>query len=151
MPKRDSDKALRELGKMKGNLEKMQQEADELKKILSNAKRGLKTNQQKMDSKYNQLVEGQEKLYRQREELGEALTSYQQETEKLKALRDRYRKWRGTWAFLLIFLGIFFLSNNITGNAISNLSTNTNLEVGAIFLVAGLVTGFFWLNSKKKR
>lgn len=46
--------------------------------------------------------------------------------------------------------GIFFLSNNITGNAIADLSTNTTSWVGGVLLVIGLVAGFFWIKSKKK-
>jgi hypothetical protein len=46
--------------------------------------------------------------------------------------------------------GIFFLSNNITGNAIADLSTNTTSWVGGVLLAVGLVAGFFWVKSKKK-
>ena len=44
----------------------------------------------------------------------------------------------------------FFLSSNITGNAISNLTNQTSNFLGAGLLVVGLVAGFFWLKSKKK-
>jgi hypothetical protein len=43
--------------------------------------------------------------------------------------------------------GIFFLSSNITGNAIG--SSAISHWIGAVLLVVGLVAGFFWLKSKK--
>jgi hypothetical protein len=46
--------------------------------------------------------------------------------------------------------GIFFLSSNITGNAIAELSTNTTSWVGGVLLAVGLVAGFFWIKSRKK-
>jgi len=53
-------------------------------------------------------------------------------------------------AILGFGLGIYFLSTNITGNAIVDLPTNTTSWVGGVLLVVGLVAGFFWLRSKKK-
>lgn len=46
--------------------------------------------------------------------------------------------------------GLFFLSSNITGNAIANLSVRTNSILGAGLLIVGLVAGFFWLKSRKR-
>jgi hypothetical protein len=46
--------------------------------------------------------------------------------------------------------GIFFLSSNITGNAIADLSTNTTSFLGAGLFVVGLVAGFFWLKRREK-
>ena len=45
--------------------------------------------------------------------------------------------------------GIFFLSSNITGNAIADLSTNTASWVGGVLLIIGLIAGFFWIKRKK--
>jgi hypothetical protein len=44
--------------------------------------------------------------------------------------------------------GIFFLSTNITGNAIANVSQNSSNVLGAVLLVVGLVAGFFWVKKK---
>ena len=44
--------------------------------------------------------------------------------------------------------GIFFLSNNITGNAIANISQSSGNILGAVLLVVGLVAGFFWVKKK---
>jgi len=49
----------------------------------------------------------------------------------------------------IIGAGIF-LSSNITGNAIADLSSNTTSWVGGVLLAVGLVAGFFWLRRKKK-
>jgi len=45
---------------------------------------------------------------------------------------------------------IVFFSINLTGNAISNLTTKTNSFLGVCLFVVGLVAGFFWLYYKKK-
>jgi CheY-like chemotaxis protein len=47
-----------------------------------------------------------------------------------------------------ILSGIFFLSTNITGNAIANVSQNSGNIWGAVLLVVGLVAGFFWVKKK---
>src|SRR3989344_832293 len=47
-------------------------------------------------------------------------------------------------AVILIFcFGILFLSSNITGNVIGNMTNSTSNIIGAAFLVVGLVGGFF--------
>lgn len=45
--------------------------------------------------------------------------------------------------------GIFFLSSNITGNAIAEMTTKTTSFLGAGLVIVGLVAGFFWLKSRK--
>lgn len=45
--------------------------------------------------------------------------------------------------------GIFFLSANITGNAIANMTNSTSNFLGAGLLIIGLVSGFFWIKGKK--
>jgi len=44
--------------------------------------------------------------------------------------------------------GLFFLSTNITGNAIANVSQSSGNILGAVLLVIGLVAGFFWVKKK---
>ena len=44
--------------------------------------------------------------------------------------------------------GLFFLSSNITGNAIANVSQSSGNMLGAILLVVGLVAGFLWIKKK---
>jgi len=51
-------------------------------------------------------------------------------------------------ATLGLLSGIFFLSNNITGNAIANVSQSSGNILGAVLLVIGLVAGFFWVKKK---
>jgi hypothetical protein len=46
--------------------------------------------------------------------------------------------------------GIFFLSSNITGNAIADMTTKTTSFLGAGLLIVGLVAGFFWLKGRRK-
>lgn len=45
-------------------------------------------------------------------------------------------------------VGLFFLSNNLTGNVISNLSKTTSNVIGAIFLLGGITGAFFWFRKK---
>ncbi|MDO8528847.1 MAG: hypothetical protein Q7S06_03070 [Nanoarchaeota archaeon] len=40
--------------------------------------------------------------------------------------------------------GLFFLSSNLTGNVIGNLTNTTSSIIGAVLFVGGLVAAFFW-------
>jgi len=44
--------------------------------------------------------------------------------------------------------GIFFISSNITGNVIGNLTNSSSNIIGAVLLVAGLVGSFLYLRKK---
>tara|TARA_Y100000310_G_scaffold339456_1_gene432137 strand:+ start:1098 stop:1799 length:702 start_codon:yes stop_codon:yes gene_type:complete len=81
--------------------------------------------------------------------------------EKLKQLRENRPKEKleqsaessSYWTILTfagIGIGALFLSPNLTGNAIGNLSTNTTSWVGGVLLAIGLVAGFSWINNRKK-
>jgi hypothetical protein len=53
--------------------------------------------------------------------------------------------------FIMIvgFLGaIFFLSSNITGFAVSNMTSNSSNIAGVVFLLVGLVGAFFYVRRK---
>jgi hypothetical protein len=50
-----------------------------------------------------------------------------------------------------VLAGIFFLSPNLTGNAISNMTNSTSNILGSVLLVIGLIGGFFWMKSRKKK
>ena len=53
---------------------------------------------------------------------------------------------------VLAFVGsAFFLSFNLTGNAIGSLSTSSSSIIGASLLIVGLVAGLFWVNFKRKK
>lgn len=52
---------------------------------------------------------------------------------------------------IIFFLsGIFFLSNNLTGNVIINISNKTNSLLGFGLLTAGLIVGLFWIRYKNE-
>lgn len=55
---------------------------------------------------------------------------------------------KGVTAILGLLGSIFFLSSNITGNAIANISQISSNILGAVLLVVGLVAGFFWVKKK---
>lgn len=46
-------------------------------------------------------------------------------------------------SILGLALGLFFLSSNITGNVISNLTTTSSGIIGALLFIAGLIAVFF--------
>lgn len=50
--------------------------------------------------------------------------------------------------FIGLIAGLLFLSSNITGNTISNMTNSTSNIIGAVLLVIGLVAGYFWIRNK---
>jgi len=54
----------------------------------------------------------------------------------------------GMLSILGIFVGIFFLSNNVTGNVVG-LSNTTSSWIGGILILIGLVAGFFYVKNRK--
>ncbi len=59
--------------------------------------------------------------------------------------RRKPSKLEGELAIIGIAGAIFFLSSNITGNVIGNLTNSTSNIIGAGLLVVGLIAGYFWL------
>lgn len=57
----------------------------------------------------------------------------------------------GSLAVLGIISGIFFLSSNITGNAIANMTNSASSFLGAGLLIVGLIAGAFFLKTKAKK
>lgn len=51
----------------------------------------------------------------------------------------------GSIAIAGVLGGLFFLSPEITGNAIADLNSQTNSFIGVGLLILGLIAGFFWL------
>ena len=72
----------------------------------------------------------------------------EQETQKKKSLEQ---KLLSVISIAGLGAGIFFLSSNLTGNAIADLTTKTTSFIGAGLLIVGLVAGFFWIKSRKKK
>ncbi len=77
-------------------------------------------------------------------ELGEELHA---EIEKKKSLEQKVSS---VVAIAGIVSSLFFISSNVTGNAIANISFQNSSFLGAGLLVVGLVAGFFWVKSRKK-
>ncbi|MBM3228631.1 hypothetical protein FJZ20_01995 [Candidatus Pacearchaeota archaeon] len=71
---------------------------------------------------------------------------------KISELRTRRRAGNSsvTVAILGVLGGIFFLSTNITGNAIANIGQGFGNILGTALLFIGLVAGFFWLKYYKR-
>lgn len=53
-------------------------------------------------------------------------------------------------SFCLIVSCVFFLSSNVTGNAITNLSSVTSSWIGGVLFFVGLVGCFFWIRAKNR-
>ena len=76
------------------------------------------------------------------------------ESSKLIRELDKYvpKNMGPAWAIITVAglgAGIFFLSSNITGNAIADATTKTTSFLGAGLVLVGLVAGFFWLKNRK--
>ncbi len=69
--------------------------------------------------------------------------------EAQKAFRA-YKRYQAVIATLGLLGAIFFLSPNITGNAIGNMTNSSSSTIGIIFLFVGLIAGFFTLKNKSK-
>jgi hypothetical protein len=48
-------------------------------------------------------------------------------------------------------LGFSFLSSNITGNVIANITNNSSNIIGVGFLLMGLIAGLFWMKTRKSK
>ena len=78
---------------------------------------------------------------------------YARIAERLKKVIEG--KWHGlegkavAVAIVGILGGIFFLSSNITGNVIGNMTNSTSNFLGSVLLVIGIIGGFFWLRSRR--
>jgi len=46
---------------------------------------------------------------------------------------------------------ILFISSNITGNAIADLTVKTSSSIGIVLLAIALISGFFWLRNRKNK
>ena len=75
-----------------------------------------------------------------------------------KSRKDEIRRRKGLESSLTSIItiaglgaGIFFLSSNITGNAISDLTNSTSNIIGVVFLVIGLIASFFYFRKRKNK
>jgi len=55
----------------------------------------------------------------------------------------------GAFGIIGIVLGLVFLSTNITGNVVSEINFTTTNIIGAVFILLGLICGFFYFKNKK--
>ena len=77
--------------------------------------------------------------------------------EKSKMLREKQNEKgdltsRLASAFAILGFGasIFFLSSNVTGNVVGNLTQNTSNAIGAVLFCVGLIAGLFYFRGKNK-
>lgn len=73
---------------------------------------------------------------------------YSLQDYRFKKKQSGLEKTSGIVAILSSIAGLFFLSNNITGNVIGSLNTSTLNILGVVLLLVGLVGAFFWLKKK---
>ena len=63
--------------------------------------------------------------------------------------RDRYRgKVSAVITIAGILAGLFFLSPNITGDVVANMTNSTSSFLGVGLLIIGLIAGLFWMTKK---
>ena len=73
----------------------------------------------------------------------------QKRTEKDKRVVGGLEQSMAVISGIGIIGALFFLSSNFTGNAIGNMTNSTSSIIGAVLLVIGLVSGYFWVKGKK--
>ena len=76
--------------------------------------------------------------------------------KKLGALEEKLTNERSRRGYAIIGTagvlgGLFFISSNITGNAIANMTNSTSSFLGAGLLIIGLIAGLFWIKNKNKK
>lgn len=92
-----------------------------------------------------------ERLKNEAEKKKSVKPAYESYKEEVGAFLDRNKKEGGlekkaTFLSLLFFvLGIFFLSPNLTGNAIAGLGVGSANWIGGAFILIGLIVGFLVL------
>lgn len=64
--------------------------------------------------------------------------------------KDLTSRLSSTTAIISLIGGTFFLSSNVTGNAISNLSNTTSSWIGGVLILIGIVALGFWIANRKK-
>jgi len=80
--------------------------------------------------------------------VGEYIASEAQKKEREAS--GGLEKTFATVSVISLIGSLFFLSSNVTGNAIANLNVQNSSFLGAGLLIVGLVAGFFWVKSRKK-
>jgi hypothetical protein len=73
---------------------------------------------------------------------------YNFEKKELGMYRRKPSKMEGALIIIGLAAGLLFLSPNLTGNVISNLSPGNPNIIGSILLLAGIVGAFFYFKAK---
>jgi len=95
----------------------------------------------KLNKQYDILVS---KLGKDAEEV------YKFEKDKLGMHKNKESKLVTITSIIGLVGGIFFLSPNLTGNVIGNLTQPSSDVIGTVLLVIGLIGGFFWFRSRRR-
>jgi len=82
--------------------------------------------------------------------LNKRLKDKRRQRGSLEKATDSETGTSGIIALIGLIGGLFFLSSNITGNAIGNTTNSTSTILGAILIIIGLVGSFFWLKNRKR-
>ena|SRR3989344_5818051 len=93
---------------------------------------------------------------KERKDVARMYNDYAEKAREFSKSRRRIEKEgrieRGILGISILFLivGLFFLSSNLTGNAIANLPVRTVSWFGAFLVLMGIVFGFFLLRRMQK-
>jgi hypothetical protein len=100
--------------------------------------------------KFGELANAYTQLSNRYREQGEEGLAKRFDANAKKALKKKLER-RVSLIGIIGFLagGLFFVSSNITGNVISNLSSTTSSFIGSILLIIGIIAGFFWIKNKE--
>ncbi|MFC1681991.1 hypothetical protein ACFL0X_00020 [Nanoarchaeota archaeon] len=69
--------------------------------------------------------------------------------KELEENRSLEHKLMGVISITGFITSLFFLSSNITGNTVANISSQTSSLVGSGLLVVGLIAGAFWMKMRE--
>ena len=94
------------------------------------------------EKEFERASENVKRLKELGREIGEEIREEKQKKKKLEEIIT------GIISIGCLGLGILFLSMNVTGNVIRNITNSSSSFFGAGFLIIGLITGFFWIKRK---
>ena len=117
----------------------------DVKKVTEHAKFLEKYNRPDLAARYYALI-GDEGNY---ERASNAAKNRDNSQTRQDHIKSKLEKAAIAASIVGIIGGLFFLSSNITGNAIANISVQNSSFLGAGLLIVGLVAGWFWLKGKK--
>lgn len=74
----------------------------------------------------------------------------EEESKRKGKRKNSLEKYIPITSIVGVICGLFFLSSNVTGNVIGNMTNSTSNWIGGILFIIGLIGSFFWFKSRKR-